>query len=289
MLKKELETAIKLARKAGDKILEYYSNGFIAEEKIGADNFAEPVTIADRTASEIIVSGLQNEFPDDGILSEELPDTTRRLSKNRVWIIDPLDGTKGFIDKNGDFAVQIGLAKNGESVLGVVFLPLQNDLYFASKNSGAFLAKNDENPTKLKVSDKTEFSEMNLAVSRNHRSNNMNRVVQDFGLKNEIRRGSVGLKIGLITQQICDLYIHFSPRTKHWDTCAPEIIIKEAGGKLTDIFGEKIIYNTKDVQNHNGVLASCGIEAHEKTIKNLKPLLNEFGRLRVVQTKNRKN
>ena len=285
MLKKELETAIKLARKAGGKILEYYSDGFIEEEKIGADNFAEPVTIADRTASEIIVSGLQNEFPNDGILSEEKPDTNRRLSKKRVWVIDPLDGTRGFIDKNGDFAVQIGLAENGESILGVVFLPVKNDLYFATKNVGAFVAKNDENPTKLNVSNKTDFSEMNLAVSRNHRSRNMNRVMQDFGLKNEIRRGSVGIKIGLIAQQICDLYIHFSPRTKHWDTCAPEIIIEESGGKLTDLFGEKIIYNTKDVQNHNGVLASCGIEAHEKTVKNLKPLLNEFGRLKVAQAK----
>ncbi len=281
MLKKELETAITLARKAGEKILEYYILEIFVEEKIGADNFIEPVTIADRKASEIIVSGLQKAFPGDGILSEEKPDTDERLSKNRVWIIDPLDGTKGFIEKNGDFAVQIGLAENGESVLGVVFLPFQNDLYFATKGGGAFLARNDDNPEKLKVSEKSDFTQMNLAVSRNHYSKNMNRVIKQFGIKKEIRRGSVGLKIGLIAQKICDLYIHFSPRTKHWDTCAPEIIIEQAGGKLTDVFGGKIVYNTKDVQNHNGVLASCGIEAHEKTVKNLKPLLNEFGRFRV--------
>ena len=281
MLTKELETAINAARKAGGKILEYYKSGFIAEEKIGADNFAEPVTIADRTASEIIVSLLQKEFPNDGILSEEKPDTVERLSKKRVWIIDPLDGTKGFIEKNGDFAVQIGLAENGESILGVVFVPVQNALYFATKNGGAFLVKNDEQTVKLEVSGKTDFSEMNLAVSRNHYSKNMNRVMKEFGLNKEVKRGSVGLKIGLIARQICDLYIHFSPRTKHWDTCAPEIIVEEAGGKLTDIFGGKIVYNTKDVQNHNGVLASCGVEAHEKTVKNLKPLLNEFGRFRL--------
>lgn len=285
MLKKELEVATNLARKAGEKILEFYESGFIAEEKIGADSFAEPVTIADRTASEMIVEGLQKEFPNDGILSEEKPDTDERLSKKRVWIIDPLDGTKGFIEKNGDFAVQIGLAENGEGVLGVVFTPFQNELYFATKNGGAFLVKNDENPLELNVSNKTDFSEMNLAVSRNHYSKNMNRVMKTFGLKNEVKRGSVGLKIGLIAQQICDLYIHFSPRTKHWDTCAPEIIIKEAGGNLTDLFGENIIYNTKDVQNHNGILASCGSDAHEKTLQNLKPLLNEFGRLRVVRSK----
>jgi 3'(2'), 5'-bisphosphate nucleotidase len=280
MLEKELEIAAALARRAGVIILEFYENGFEIEEKILADNSSEPVTIADRTASRIIVEGLGEAFPNDGILSEEEPDGARRLTKNRVWIIDPLDGTFGFVEKNGDFAVQIGLAENGASVLGVVFLPLENVLYYASKNDGAFMSKNDEQPKRLQVSGVTDFAAMNLAVSRNHRSPNMNRVMREFGLRREIKRGSVGLKVGLIAQQIADLYIHFSPRTKHWDTCAPEIILREAGGNLTDVFGERIVYNTVDVNNHNGVLASNGA-AHQKVVSGLKPLLNEFGRLRV--------
>ena len=281
MIKKELETAIALSRKAGASIAEFYKNGFEAEEKIGADNLLEPVTIADRTASEIIVEGLREAFPNDGILSEEEVDISEnRLGKNRVWIIDPLDGTQGFINKDGDFAVQIGLSENGESVLGVVFLPNENALYYASKNVGAFLIENGEAAKKLEVSEKTDFGVMKLAVSRNHYSKKMNRIKKEFGLRREVRRGSVGLKIGLIAREICDLYIHFSPRTKHWDTCAPQIILEEAGGKLTDVFGGKIVYNTSDVQNHNGILASNGA-AHEKVVKNLKPLLTEFGRLRV--------
>jgi 3'(2'), 5'-bisphosphate nucleotidase len=104
--------------------------------------------------------------------------------------------------------------------------------------------------------------------------------VESLGLKKEIRRGSVGLKIGLMAQKICDLYIHLSPRTKHWDTCAPEIILREAGGRMTDLFGERIIYNTPDVHNYNGVLASNGI-VHDLTVAKLKPLLTEFGRLKV--------
>lgn len=283
-LEKELETAIKLAREAGGIINEFYALGVVAEKKYGLDNFTEPVTIADRTASKIIVENLSEVFPNDGILSEEEPDTAERLTKDRVWIIDPLDGTRGFINKDGDFAVQIGLAVGGESVLGVVFIPNENVLYYAVKNEGAFLVENDETPKRLKVSDKTEFSAMNMAVSRNHRSDKMNRVIREFGLKKETRRGSVGLKIGLIAQQICDLYIHFSPRTKHWDTCAPEIITKEAGGNLTDIFGGKITYNTSKVGNYNGVLASNGA-AHEKIVDNLRPMLNEFGRLRVKSAK----
>lgn len=280
MLKKELETAIALARKAGESILDFYENGFKIEEKIFADNFSEPVTIADRTASKIIVESLTEAFPDDGILSEEEFDDQQRLGKKRVWMIDPLDGTKGFIEKNGDFAVQIGLAEHGASILGVVFLPLENVLYFASYGGGAFMIEKDEEPQRLRVSEKSDLGEMVLASSRNHRSPRMNRVVEQFGLKKEIRRGSVGIKIGLIARQTADLYIHLSPRTKQWDTCAPEIILREAGGEMTDLFGEKIIYNTSDVHNYNGVLASNGI-SHEEAKVNLNPLLREFGRIRV--------
>ena len=201
------------------------------------------------------------------------------MTKNRVWIIDPLDGTKGFVEKTGDFAVQIGLAADGESVLGVVFLPLEDKLYFASKEKGAWLIEKNNAPQRLQVSDETNFAEMNIAVSKNHRSPKMQRIISDFGLKQEISRGSVGLKVGLIAQQICDLYIHLSPRTKHWDTCAPEIIICEAGGNMTDIFGEKIVYNTADVHNHNGILSSNSA-IHDLTVARLKPLLSEFGRLK---------
>ena len=284
MLEKELETAIGLARIAGEIILDFYATDFLIEEKIFTDNFSEPVTIADRTASKIIVKGLAAAFPSDGILSEEEFDDHARLTKKRVWIIDPLDGTKGFVEKTGDFAVQIGLAADGESVLGVVFLPLEDALYFASKGKGAWLIEKGDAPKRLQVSDETDFAEMNIAVSKNHRSPKMTRIISNFGLKQEIRRGSVGLKVGLIARKICDLYIHLSPRTKHWDTCAPEIIICEAGGNLTDIFGEKIIYNTADVHNHNGVLASNGI-AYDLTVARLKPLLTEFGRLKVKQKK----
>jgi 3'(2'), 5'-bisphosphate nucleotidase len=276
MLEKELEIAVALSKKAGEKILDFYENGFEVEEKIHADNFSEPVTIADRTASKIIVEGLAEVFPADGILSEEEFDDKKRLDKQRVWIIDPLDGTQGFVNKNDDFAVQIGLAANGEAILGAVYLPTENVLYFASKDEGAWMIENDKPPKRLEVSAETDFARMNLAVSRNHRSPRMSLVVESLGLKREIRRGSVGLKIGLIAQKFCDLYIHLSPRTKHWDTCAPEIILREAGGRMTDLFGGKIIYNTPDVHNHNGVLASNGV-SHDTAIAALKPSLTKFG------------
>jgi len=280
MLEKELETAVDSARKAGEIILDFYANGFAVEEKISADNSSEPVTIADRTASRLIVENLARVFPDDGILSEEEADDKTRLVKKRVWIIDPLDGTQGFVNKNDDFAVQIGLAENGASVLGVVFLPVENRLYTAIKGAGAFVIESGGEPKRLEVSGETDFARMNVAVSRNHRSPKMSRVAEEFGFMKEVQRGSVGLKIGLIAERFCDLYVHLSPRTKHWDTCAPEIILTESGGEMTDLFGERIVYNTADARNLNGVLASNGV-AHERAVAKLKSLLAGFGRVRV--------
>jgi 3'(2'), 5'-bisphosphate nucleotidase len=286
MLEKELETAIALARTASKRILEFYAFEIIAEEKFGVDNLSEPVTIADRTASKIIVEGLAEIFPDDAILSEEeTDDIETRVSGKRVWMIDPIDGTWGFINKDGDFGVQIGLTDGGEAVLGVVFLPFHDELFYAVKGKGTFLVENGGELKRLQVSDKTDFSQMTLAVSRNHLSPKMARVSKDLHIGKVVHRGSVGLKVGLIARQTADLYIHLSPRTKYWDSCAPQIILEEAGGKMTDLFGAPLRYDLTDVQNHNGILASNGA-AHDETINLIKSLLNEFKRFRLKNKRN---
>ncbi len=275
----ELKTAIELARNAGNVILEHYAQEIIAEEKLGIDDFWEPVTVADRAASRLIVDGLERAFTDDGILSEEEVDRIgERLSKERVWIIDPIDGTAGFVKKDGDFAVQIGLALNGKAILGVVFLPFHDVLYFAETGKGSY-CESGGTVRKLHTSSMIEFNKMQMAVSRNHRSPKINAILADFGLKGELQRGSVGLKIGLIAEQTCDLYIHLSPRTKLWDTCGPQVILEEAGGRMTDLFGDEFKYNIADVQNYGGIVATNGA-SHDRTIERLQPLLSEFGRLK---------
>lgn len=280
----ELETAIALAHKAAVRIMDFYNTSFVVEEKLGLDNYAEPVTEADRQASEIVVAGLRESFPDDGILSEELIDTSERLALKRAWIIDPIDGTYGFVNRTGDFAVQIGLAVEGEAVLGVIYEPLVERLFWAVKGEGAWLESLNQKPQRLKVSLETRFTEMTVAASRSHYNPRQQRLKKYFGFKQEIRRGSVGVKIGLLAMRECDVYITFSGRTKHWDTCAPQIVLEEAGGKMTDLYGERIRYNTADVQNYNGVVSTNGA-AHDSIIKHLKPLLREFGRPRVKTAK----
>lgn len=275
----ELRVALDLAREAGGAILEFYEGPLEIEQK--SDSYdREPVTQADKVANELIVNALRREFPADGILAEESVDTAHRLDKQRVWMVDPLDGTNGFIDGNGDFAVQIGLAQDGECVLGVVYQPLTGLLYHAVRGQGTWIVRPDLEPERARVSTQTDLSMMRLAASRSHRSPRMDKVVKAFKVKEEVRRGSVGIKVGLIIERQCDLYVHLSPRTKQWDTCAPEVILSEAGGRLTDLFDQPLRYNSPEVQNLNGIIASNGV-AHDQIVSTLVPLLAEFGRVPV--------
>ncbi len=273
----ELSVALVLAREAGAAIMSLYEGPLQIEQK--SDSYdREPVTQADTVANELIVKGLAQAFPEDGILAEESIDTSRRLGKRRVWMVDPLDGTNGFIDGNGDFAVQIGLAEEGEPVLGVVYQPVTGVLYRAVRGGGTWIERPEFEPEPAGVSDLTDPHAMRLAASRSHRSPRMDKVVRALGVKQEVNRGSVGVKVGLIVERQCDLYVHLSPRTKQWDTCAPEIILREARGEMTDLFGSPLLYNTREVQNRNGLVASNGV-AHEQILKMLASLLNQFGRV----------
>src|SRR5215216_4315842 len=269
---RELRVACELARAAGAAILEHYEGPLNIKQKSSADDL-EPVTQADRIANELIVTRLKHEFPDDGILAEESVDTKRRLGKSRVWMVDPLDGTNGFIDGNGDFAVQIGLSEEGQCVLGVVYQPLPGVLYRAVRGYGTWIERPHFEPQRANVSENRDIAAMRLAASRSHRSPRMNKVIERFGFKEEVQRGSVGIKIGLLIEQQCDLYIHLSSRTKQWDTCAPEVILTEAGGRITDLFGYPLNYNVPDVQNRNGLIASNGV-SHDQINETLAPLLN---------------
>ena len=200
-------------------------------------------------------------------------------------MIDPLDGTKGFIAGSGDYAVQIGLAANGEAVLGVVYAPAIDVLYWAARGHGAWVERalpDAESSTvveRLKVTGEARLREMRLAESRSHRGPRMDTVVHALGVRAEVKRHSVGIKVGLLVERQADLYIHLSGKTKQWDTCAPEAVLREAGGRMTDLWGEPLVYNTADVYNHNGLVASNGA-AHDLVIARVRPLLESFGRRR---------
>jgi 3'(2'), 5'-bisphosphate nucleotidase len=250
----ELQTACRLAREAGRLILKFYdTDGKHVEWKTPT----EPVTYADKAANRLIVDSIRKEFPDDGILAEESPDTDLRLSCQRVWVIDPLDGTKEYIKHNGEFSVMIGLAVNGVPVVGAVYQPTTDILYYASAGSGAFVER-DGHTRRVTVSETTSPDEMCLIVSRSHKDPIVQEIRDQLGIQRQIESGSVGLKVGRIVERDCDLYIHVSNKTRQWDACAPDIILREAGGIFSDLNGNPIIYNCPDPRNWNGLVASNG-------------------------------
>src|SRR3954468_14014680 len=253
---REIKVVSELSREAGAVLLRHYHTPFLVEQKVNALQEMEEVTAADREANDLIVERLSAEFPDDGILAEESKDTERRLEKERVWLIDPMDGTKNFVQRDGDFAVQIGLAINGESVVGAVYQPVRDLLYYATRGGGSWIETPDKPATRMSASTETSAPNMILASSRSHRSPRMERVVDLFGFRKEIRRGSVGVKMGLITEREADIYLHLSPSTKKWDTCGPEIILQEAGGRVSDLFGQALRYNGVRIDNRNGIVAT---------------------------------
>ncbi|MCC6745965.1 MAG: 3'(2'),5'-bisphosphate nucleotidase CysQ [Acidobacteria bacterium] len=261
-LSHEQSVAVDLARKAGAVLLQFYSGETGVEWK----HEREPVTAADRAANALIVEELASVFPDDGILAEETPDSTGRLRHDRLWVIDPMDGTKEFIKKNGEFSVMIGLAIDGIAKVGAVYQPTRDRLFYGTVGTGAFVIQDGTEPVHLEVSDITDTSAMSVAVSRSHRSPEIDAVRSALGIEREVRSGSVGLKVGLICERHCDLYIHPSPQTKQWDSCAPEAILAAAGGRMTDLRGNPFVYNRTDLYNRHGILATNG-RVHDRILE----------------------
>lgn len=268
----ELAVASRLARRAGALIMDIYATDFAVNYKGKND----PVTQADHQANEVIVKGLQQAFPKDLIVAEEsTPPPTDSEAPRRVWYVDPLDGTKEFIAKNGEFSVMIGLAVDGRAKLGVVYRPDGNVLYAGVIGKGAWVELNGSR-TPLSIAHATRSPSLTLAVSRSHRNPLLEKISQDIGVENEITSGSVGLKVGLIAQGKADVYMEPGPYTKLWDACGPEAILKAAGGEFTNVLGQALVYGVKQLKNTHGLVATNG-SCHERVVQALKPVVEELG------------
>lgn len=251
MFEQELSAAVELAREAGRILMGIYAKDFEVAYK-GKNN---PVTEADQLANAYIVAELKRRFPEDGIVAEESVEQGDALTKRRCWFVDPLDGTKEFIAKNGEFSVMIGLAVDGESQLGVVFQPGKDKLYRGVVGQGAALEQAGK-VTQLTVSEKSDPSTLKLVVSRSHRPSSIEQIMQQLGATQEMPSGSVGVKVGLIAERLADLYVHVSDKSSLWDACGPEAILKAAGGRFMHVDGTAISYRAADMQNRKGILAS---------------------------------
>ena len=252
-MQNELDTARDLAVGAGALLLKYFATGAEVERKPDGD----PVTKADRAANDFLVAQLKSRFPGDAILSEEEPDDPGRYVRSRIWIIDPMDGTREFIARREEFAVMIGLAVEGAPALGVVYQPATQKLYSAARGLGTTLEVSGSTVA-LHVSNETDPPLMTIALSRTHHSPAVETVRERLGIGHAISMGSLGLKVGLICEGRAHLYLDLSGRTSQWDTCAPAALLHEAGGRITDGKGDLLRYNIPELRHRSGVIASNG-------------------------------
>jgi len=269
-MKNELELAKRLAVAAGGILLNYYQQEVTIDWKAPND----PVTAADREASHLIVSSLKREFPEHAVLCEEEPDDLVRLRRTHVWMIDPMDGTREFINHRDEFAVQIGLVVEATPVLGVVYQPTARKLYYAAQALGAFL-EIDGIASRLHVSAESVASRMTIVESRSHRSARVEAIQQRLRIPESIVTGSVGLKVGIICEGRAHVYVHPGHRTHLWDTCGPEAILREAGGRMTDVSNNPLQYDTPESKNLHGIVATNGV-IHERVVNVAQSVLESF-------------
>lgn len=252
--KKELETAKEAAIKAGKAILEIYQTMEEFEVEYKAD--ASPLTQADKAANRIIVDLLKRKFPQYAVLSEEEKDNKDRLKNDYCFVVDPLDGTKEFLKRNGQFTVNIALAYQHRAVMGVIYVPVTGELYFAAEGLGAFQKLADGEVKRLHVSDNQEISSLKLVISNSHGCVQMDTLIEKYKLTHFVKVGS-SLKGCMVASGQADAYYRFNP-TMEWDTAAMQCIAEEAGAVFRQMDGSIMTYNREDSRNSKGFyLINC--------------------------------
>ncbi|MDR8393511.1 3'(2'),5'-bisphosphate nucleotidase CysQ [Aliifodinibius sp. S!AR15-10] len=244
------EKVIETARKAGRATLEYYSQEIEVETK--SDD--SPLTKADLAAHEIIIAGLKEIDPDTPVISEEggLPGYEERKNWNKFWIADPLDGTKEFIKKNGEFTINIALIEDGEPVFGVVYVPAKEITYYGSKENGSFKQEGDAEPVRI-YSDKADTNiPLTVVKSRSHGSSDLQDKLKEQGItiKEAIPAGS-SIKFCLVAEGKADLYPRMGP-TMEWDVAAGDCVYRNSAKEGQH--SSPLKYNKPDLKNEGFII-----------------------------------
>jgi len=244
----DIEDIRKIAFEAGQEILKIYNQKFDIDYKLDSS----PVTKADLVANQIICDRLQSLYPNIPIISEENQQIEYEVRKDWLyyWCIDPLDGTKEFIKKNGEFTVNIALIHKDTPVLGVVYIPVLGDIYSAKKGAGVY-----KNSKKLLPTISRSLDTLKVMVSKSHFSTQTQEFIKSFTTKKivTISKGS-SLKFCLIAEGLADIYPRLTP-TMEWDTAAADAIVRESGKMTYQISTDKpLVYNKKDLHNPSFVV-----------------------------------
>lgn len=250
-----LEKVIKIAREAGDAIIEVYNSDEFGIESKDDKGYISPLTKADKTSHEVIQAGLEkiSEYP---IVSEEGVQDFQQNGK--FWLVDPLDGTKEFISRNGEFTVNIALVEGGQPILGVVYAPVLNQLFAAADNT---VFKIDEKGNKKELKPAlVEIETPKIVVSRNHKGDALIKILENFGPHVETDVGS-SLKFCYLAEGKAQAYPRFVP-TYLWDTAASDAILRATGGQIRDLNGKQLVYEPEEnIKNPLFVATANGQDA----------------------------
>lgn len=280
---KDLQEILAIARQVGwgaSEILRSYYHGTAKNPELDVQyKENEPVTLADMAVSRYILEQLQSALghEDFAYISEETYESELvEKSAKLVWIIDPLDGTRDFIQKTGDYAIHIALVQDNRPILAVVAVPEAEKLYFATQGGGTFVeTPNGISP--IQLTSGKPIADLTIVASRSHRNPPLDYLLAKFPAQNHKSVGSVGCKIATILEKQADVYIALSGKScpKDWDIAAPELILTEAGGQFTHFDGSLLEYNTGDINQWGGLLASNG-EHHQVLCETAANLLADF-------------
>jgi 3'(2'), 5'-bisphosphate nucleotidase len=258
----DLLVAVRAALLGGRATLPHYrSEALATSEKSPGD----PVTEADHAANHAVLEVLGCECPGDPILSEESPPPDSDSMAGRLWVVDPLDGTREFIDGIDEFAVMVGLAESGLAALGAFYVPGTGRLYAGVADGGAWAADcrvEVEPGSPIRVGEfhplrvgEPRRGRVRLVRSRSHPDERLEAIEAALPGVEVIPSGSVGVKCARIAERVADLYVHPVPYLKEWDTCAPEAVLRGAGGRVTDCGGGQLRYGKHDPRQPSGILA----------------------------------
>jgi 3''-Phosphoadenosine 5''-phosphosulfate (PAPS) 3''-phosphatase len=247
MYEQELAAMQKAARDAEKKIREVYETNFQVEIK--SDD--SPVTAADKGADFMIRKELHERFPAYALLTEESQDDLSRLNNDYVFIVDPVDGTKEFVARNGEFTTNIALSYRHEIVAGVINVPMKDVMYYAVKGQGAYKVEKGKKPVRIHVSDKIDH--LTALRSRSFFNENEKALLEKHAdIITDIETMGAALKFCAIAEGRAEISYRESPGTKEWDIAAGTIILKEAGGLILKHDGSEYTFNRTDVYNRQG-------------------------------------
>ena len=254
MHEREFDIAMQAARLAGKHLMQEYERF-----QVIADAPADITTDADRQAQEIILQTIRQAFPNDSLCAEEATSTLQDTAHtgNRLWIVDPIDGTRGFARKNGEFSVMIGFVQNGHIGVGIVFQPAVGRLTYAIRGQGCWRLDGDEGTAKrCQVTAVESLTKSTLTHSRSRDASKPSRWVEAIRPAKVVETYSAGIKLALVARGDVDIYLNTYEAFHDWDICAGHILVTEAGGQVTGTGGQELQYGLPGAWQRNGLLAT---------------------------------